>query len=390
LSGSFAKMRNMKSLALKKPAKDQRERETLLGLVELYLKLGKPIGSNTLRENGFNHLSSATIRNYFSRLEEEGFLKQQHSSGGRIPTSLAYKVYAESLLPKGGTLPEKERSLLRKELIRETREIGHYLQHAAEVISEMSHCALFLSAPRFDQDFLLDVKFVSIDQSRSLCVLITDFGLIHTEVLYAEKRLSNFSLKRIEAYFHWRMTGLDKPEIDAEEEKLAQHFYSEIMLRHIANYTYFSAEDIYKTGFSKLLAYPDFNDASALASGLALFENPNNLRALLKECCKKGSLSCWIGDDLAQISGINTSCSVIAVPYQINQATVGAIALLGPSRIPYRHLFGLLQATSEAVSDSLTRSLYKFKITFRQPNLVSLDQTQRLLLENKPHEFPHE
>ncbi len=380
---NLARMGFMKAVALKKPSKDQREKEILLGLVELYLQTGKPIGSNTLRENGFDHFSSATIRNYFVNLEEEGFVKQQHSSGGRIPTTAAYKVYAEAHL-SAKTLPDKDKQFLQAQLSKETREIAPFLQHSAEVVSELSRCALFLSAPRFDQDFLLDIKLVGIDHSRCLCVLITDFGLVHTEILYAEKRLSNFSLKRIEAYFHFRMTGLDKPTLDEEEETLAKHFYSEIMLRHIANHTYFSAEDIYKTGFSKLLAYPDFNDASSLATGLSLFENPNNLRLLLKECCKNNTISCWMGEELTALTGIQTACSVIAIPYQINQTTVGAIALLGPNRIPYRQLFGLLQTASHLISESLTRSLYKFKISFRQPtHFTSLDQTRSVLLEHK-------
>lgn len=370
-------------MALKKPAKDDREKAVLIGLVELYLKTGKPIGSNTLRENGFDHLSSATIRNYFAKLEEEGYLKQQHSSGGRIPTSLAYKIYAQPHPSDEKALSEKEHQHLRTQLVRETREIASYLQHAAETISEMSQCALFLSAPRFDQDFLLDIKLVGIDQSRCLCVLITDFGLIHTEVLYADKKLSNFSLKRIEAYFHWRMTGLDKPQLDEEEEKLAKTFYSEIMLRHIVNYTNFSAEDVYKTGFSKLLLYPDFNDATSLAGGLSLFENPQHLRLLLQECSKTGDLSCWISDDISQLTGVQASCSVIAVPYYINQTLVGAIALLGPNRIPYKQLFGLLKSASQFISESLTRSLYKYKISFRKPHPPTLDQASCLLLEDK-------
>src|SRR5271167_1961788 len=97
----------MKMLTPKKPAKDQRERLILFGLVELYLQTGKPVGSNTLRENGFETLSSATIRNYFAKLEEDGFLKQQHSSGGRIPTTFAYQLYAETHL-KSPLIDEKE------------------------------------------------------------------------------------------------------------------------------------------------------------------------------------------------------------------------------------------------------------------------------------------
>ncbi len=372
----------MKTISQKKPAKDQREKGVLLGLVELYLETGKPIGSNTLRENGFDYLSSATIRNYFAKLEESGYLKQQHSSGGRIPTPLAYKLYAD-MHRNTHALDEKEKQHLKSRLIRESREVASYLQHAAEVVSETTGCAVFLSAPRFDQDFVLDIKLVAIDHNRCLCVVITDFGLVHTEVLYTEKKLSNFSLKRIEAYFHWRIKGMDKPKLNEEEEELASRFYSELILRHIVTYTNFSAEDIYKTGFSRLLLYPDFNNAAALASGLSLFENPNQLRALLRECCEAKNLSCWIGEDHA---GPTHACSILAMPYRIHQNIVGSIAILGPQRMPYKQLFGLLQASSEYITETLTRSMYKFKITFREPKVDNVEFKQtpiNFLLEDK-------
>lgn len=383
----------MKKQFRKKPARDERERLVLLGLVELYLQTGKPVGSNTLREHGFESLSSATIRNYFSKLENAGFLKQQHSSGGRIPTQLAYKVYAdamtESFLPD-----EEDRYKIRKQLLGEQREVASYLQQAAEKISEMARCAVFLSAPRFDQDFLLDAKFLGIDHHRVLCALTTDFGLVHSEILYTEKKLSSFSLKRIESYFHARLTKQPRPSLPPEEEKVAEKFYHEIMMRRIASYANFSAEDVYKTGFSQLLHYPDFSVASVLASGLSLFENTERLRALLHECCKKRHVSCWIGEDLANFVPSAGSCSVIAAPYSIGQNIVGAIALLGPNRIPYRELFGLMHLASEAISETLTKSLYKFKITFREPSTFfpnqtsqphAISETQCYLLEDKSH-----
>lgn len=360
----------MKSLIPRKPPKDRREKWVLLGLVELYLDTGKPVGSNTLRENGFDSLSSATIRNYFSKLEEDGFLKQQHSSGGRIPTSSAYRLYAETHL-KSPLIDEKQHKTLRQNIQKETRELAVYLQSVAETISEATYCAVFLSAPRFDQDFVLDIKLVGVDANRCLCVIITDFGQVMTELLYSDKKMSSFTLKRLENFFRWRLSGLDKPALSPEEENLATRFYNEVMMRHLVGSTHFTTEDVYKTGFSKLLAYPDFNDATALADGLGLFENEEALRTLLRECAKAENLSCWIGGNLH-------ACSALAIPYKINQSIAGSIALLGPNRIPYRKLFGILETASEAISESLTRSLYKFKITFRHP-----EATGYLLLENK-------
>lgn len=376
-------MMSMKNLALKKPSakapqklpqkppRDQRERLVLMGLIDLYLETGKPVGSNTLRENGFEALSSATIRNYFAKLEEEGLLKQQHSSGGRIPTSPAYQLYAEACI-KNPQLDEREEKQLQKSLLKETREIANYLQHAAETLSEVTGCAVFMSAPRFDQDFVVDIKLVVIDSHRCLCVLITDFGLVHTETLYTDKRLSSFTVKKLEMYFHWKLTRLDKPMLSPAEEELAARLYSEAMLRHLVGSTHFSTEDITKTGFSKLLAFGDFNDATALAEGLGVFENRQALQSLLQECSKNGNLSCWIG-------GALQGCSAIAIPYRIHQNIVGAIAILGPQRIPYRKLFGILNAASKVISTSLTKSLYKFKISYRQPQ----NEPLHLLLEKK-------
>ena len=87
-----------KIVAIKKNSRKDREREVLLGLVDLYIREGKPIGSHTLQDEGFEHLSSATIRNYFSKLEVEGYLKQHHISGGRSPTDKAFRIYAEEML----------------------------------------------------------------------------------------------------------------------------------------------------------------------------------------------------------------------------------------------------------------------------------------------------
>lgn len=370
----------LKSMTPKRPAKDEREKLVLLGLIDLYLETGKPVGSETLRENGFENLSSATIRNYFAKLEKSGFLRQQHSSGGRIPTEEAYKLYVETCI-KNPQIKEKESQNLREKLSRPTREVATYLQEAAEIIARESNCAVFLSSPRFDQDFVMDIKLVEIDHNRCLCILLTDFGMVHTEVLYLEQSLSGIDLSKVTEYLQWRISSMDKPKLTPEEEKLGNQFYKEIMLRHIVSYSNFSAEDIYKTGFSKLLSYPDFNNASSLASGLSLFENEADLRALLQKACQEQKLCCFLGEDLGMITTAMKGCSVLIKPYKIHQTVAGAIALLGPNRLPYRRLFGMLEVASEALHDALTNSLYKFKITFRKPKPSQIE------LESKSPSF---
>lgn len=385
-------MKNLKPIVPKLHNKQERERQVLLGLVDYYIKTGRPVGSNTLKETGFDNLSSATIRNYFARLDEEGYLSQAHSSGGRVPTNKAYRLYAtEALNQKNLIVSEKDPF---KDLrSTETKEIASFLLQSAENLSATTETAVFLSAPRFDYDYVVDVKIVSIDYSRCLCVIITDFGVIKTEILPIEKKLGAFSTKRLEAYFHWRLTGLDKPEnLNAEEEELAKKFYNELMLRYVVGYTNFSDDEIHRTGFSKLLSYPDFHDTETLAKSLALFENVRSMRLMLTESTKHNLLKFWIGEDLAPYTAAIPECAVITVPYHINRQSVGAIGIIGPVRIPYRQLFDQLNNFSEAISEALTRNIYKFKINFRQPqqNLLDLQQANhslkgpaQFLLDNK-------
>lgn len=387
-------MKALKPITIKKTSKSDREKKVLLGLIEYFLKTGKPVGSNTLKEAGFEDLSSATIRNYFANLEEEGYLSQQHSSGGRIPTNLAYRFYAKEYENSHTALSEDDEKKLQELRSSETREIAHYLQQAAESLSLMTQMAVFLSAPRFDSDFILEIKLISIDHSRCLCIIITDFGAVQTEILHVDSKLSAFSTKRIEGYFHWRLSGQDKPEnLTKEEEYLAQRLYNELLVRYIVSYSNFSDDEIYRTGFSKLLSYTDFQDTTILANSLALFENAHSMRLLLKECSKGHKLKFWIGEDLAPYSSRTPHCTVLAFPYYINKQCVGSFGLLGPIRMPYRQLFSLMNDFSLSMSEALTRNIYKFKISFRQPepgNLsinsqenCKLGHSKLMLLEDK-------
>lgn len=354
---------------VKKSKKEKREESVLFGLIELYLKSGKPIGSSTLQENGFQELSSATIRNYFAELEERGFLKQPHSSGGRIPTNKAFRLYALAQLPLRNVDPKTE-DKLHPLLQEETKHLASYLQNAAETLSQITGLATFFSSLRFDNDMILDIKLITIDTTRLLALLITDLGQILTETLSVEKKFSSFALKRMERYFQWRLQGSKENELrpfPEEELSYANKFYTEIMVRYLARYSNYTHEEIFKTGFSNLLAYPEFNEPVALSAALALFENTPQLRLLTDDCLKINNLHFWVGSDLATYSVSSSACSVIAIPYRLNQHPVGVFGILGPSRIPYRQLFGILSLFSDYISETLTKSLYKFKLTFRHP-----------------------
>lgn len=384
---------------VKKSGKQERERKVLLCLVDYYIKTAKPVGSNTLKEVGFADLSSATIRNYFAHLEEEGFLMQHHASGGRIPTDKAFRFYAHAYVD---TLPSIEMDQTPFGHLKDddSREVTTFLQYAIEELIKKTHTSAFISAPRFDQDVITAIKVVPVDASRCLCILLTDFGQILTEVIHTDFLLTTLAAKRIESYFTWRITGHNPPDhLSDAEEQWAKNIYNEIMVRYLVNYAHFNREEVYRTGFSRLLNYQEYHDPALLAGSLALFENAHGMQLLLKECSKLNTLKVWIGDDLAPYTPFcqsgdgqekRSNCAIIAIPYHVHHQRVGAIGILGPTRLPYRYLFDTLRLFSETIHEILTHKLYKFKITirppkseaFKQQKLQLMGQTHRLLIED--------
>ncbi len=376
------------TLTPKKLSKGAREQAVLFGLIDLYISTGKAIGSQTLQENGFESLSSATIRNYFAKLELSGFLKQPHTSGGRIPTEKAFRHYADHFSDQG-ILDRFNSEKLEEGFQKEEPKIASLIHSSAELLSSLSHCAVFISTPRFDQDFVQDVRLILLDPKKLLAVIITDFGTIRTEMLYLDREVTAEFCEQCQNYFLWRLNKGDKVAFENEtENKLSQRLYNEVMVRHVINYLHFSSEEIVRCGVSRLLLFPEFSEASSLVNSLALLENEEQMRSVLRECAKRGSLTYWIGDELCPRVAPGVENTLISIPYRINQTVVGAVAILAPLRIPYRELFGILRHFSELLSQNLTDLVYKFQITYRQPTNQQIDCNikkggKSILLEDK-------
>ncbi|MBS0656119.1 MAG: heat-inducible transcriptional repressor HrcA [Verrucomicrobia bacterium] len=373
-------MKPLHPVPIKRPSKRDKEKRILLALVEYYLKTGKAVGSNVLKEVGFPDLSSATIRNYFAALEEEGYLKQQHTSGGRIPTTLAFRLYIDHVLSE--LEHEVPHSFAVGDTAQDMKEVALFLQRVAEEASEQTGSAAFLSAPRFDRDFVTDIKFIKLDYSRALSIVFTSFGQVYTEILHAPRKIEDQELLAIEAYAHSRLLGKEFEEegFDENVRELAVRFYQESMTRYLVSYSNFSQEDLFRTGFSKLLRYPEFQEAESLASCLLLFENQTALRGLIRECVKGGAIKYWMGEDLNNFLPVEANCTVIAAPYSINQKQVGAIGIIGPMRLPYKHILTLLNQLAGDVSKFLENSLYKHKISFRTAREARLEMEKSKVL----------
>lgn len=283
--------------------KKERQRQVLLAFVAHYIRTAKPVGSATLQDVNFPNLSSATLRNYFAALEQEGYLVQQHASAGRIPTELAYRVYAEEALHslKNEKIPQSPFPFLPYE---ERRDIIILLQKSAEWLSKTTHCAVFLTAPRFDHDIVISMRFVPLTADQLACLILSDFGELQTLLFFPKEPLTPLQLETLEAYTRFRLGEGPAPKsTDPHLMHMVHELYSEAMVRYVARYSHAMEEDIYRTGFSELLTHPELRDPLLLTQSLGLLENRHGLRLLLRECRAKQTMHYWIGSDLALYTG---------------------------------------------------------------------------------------
>lgn len=341
-------------------------------MVDLFIKTSKPVGSNTLRENGFDDLSSATIRNYFATLEKIGYLHQPHTSGGRIPTPRAFKYYAERAKGQGKLSPSHKKALSRIRS-QDSKKIFETLEMSLEVLSSLSNAAAFISAPRFDQDAIIDIKLTPIDAHRCLGILITSFGQIHTHTLFLDGRLSHHALRRIEKHLSALMTTASQPDpLTQAETSWMKKIYHELMVRFITSYSSGQTEGLYTTGLSRLLESADFAQPAQMAAALSVFETPKAMQETLQAAIRSSSLCAFIGDDLSPKGSALEHCAVISAPYKINGLAVGAVGLLVPERCDYKTLFALIDAFTETLGDVLTETSYVHKISWKEPEGTKL------------------
>ena len=364
---------------LRASKKDSKGSHVLLMATKLYLESGQPVGSKLLKETYCSDLSSATIRNYFAQLETDGFLRKNHISGGRIPTDLAFRYYADHCAPfleqeelltiqqKLGALPEHSKNIVKD------------LQKASEILSEILQLPVCFSSPRFESDSVTNIQLVAIDDQRVVFVLSTEFGQVFTDVLWLPEQLPENSLQRIE---HFLQCYLRKQPSDnllsQKEEDLGMTLYNEVVVRYLTRYCHFSEEDLYQTGLARLLKYETFKDPETLAQGLAFFENRKHMCKLLNAYLHKEAPTAFIGRELSDIlETTDPSCTVITVPYYMDRTPLGAFGVLGPINLPYQQVLSTLSLFTERLKTILTQSFYKFKLSFRKPCPTDSRSSQR-------------
>jgi heat-inducible transcriptional repressor len=341
---------------------NDRERQVLEAVIETYVQTAEPAGSRTIALRSGIGLSAATIRNTMSDLEEKGYLYHPHTSAGRIPTDLAYRVYVDSLMhPPQVSLSESHQ--IREELVSERNAVDHVLARAAQVLGVLTKELGVAAGPTLDAALLERVELLQISSERLLLVLTLKSGAVRTIFVEVPSRMAAETVVRVALVLNERLAGLTLREIRTTLSERLRDAAPDAGSSELINIFIQEADELFDVpggggaapggvvlGSAQLLAgQPEFATKESLQGLLDVTERRDLLRQALAQRLA-GGLTITIGSEhqdprLAPFTLVTSS-------YRVGPLT-GVIGVLGPTRMPYDKIVALVDHTSRMVGELL-------------------------------------
>lgn len=335
---------------------DARAQTLLKTLIERYIVEGQPVGSRTLSRHSGLELSPATIRNVMSDLEEMGFIASPHTSAGRIPTALGYRLFVDSLL----TVKPLERAQIEElQISLQPSQPQQAINAASQLLSQLTQFAGVVIVPQRNQTLICQIEFIPLSDKRILLILVTDDGNVQNRILHTQRSYSQSELSDAASFLNQHYAGQALEQMQArlrEEIVQLRSDMTELMKAAIA-----AGEDVSGTGGTQyiisgernLLGVEDlYSNMSRLRQVFDLFEQKTSLAHLLDISNGADGVQVFIGSE----SGIASleECSVITAPYVSNGEIVGTLGVIGPTRMAYERIIPIVDITARLLSNALT------------------------------------
>ncbi len=338
-------------------ALNDRSREIFRHIVDAYVETGEPIGSRTLSRRLGVMLSPATIRNVMADLEEAGLLAAPHTSAGRQPTERGLRLFIDGLL-EVGDISAEERQHIEGQCAAAGRGVSQVLEAASTLLSGLSRCAGLVTAPKDDRP-LKHIEFVNLGPGRALVVLVSEGGMVENRVIDVPLGLPPASLIEAGNFLAARLVGRTLDEARAEVARdLDVHraeldtLTQKVVEAGIATWSGGNngSDSLIVRGQSHLL-----DDVSAVSDierirGLfAALEKRETLLKLLDAADRAEGVQIFVGaeNELFNVTG----CALIIAPYRSsNNNILGAIGVIGPTRINYARIIPMVDYTARVVS----------------------------------------
>ncbi len=331
------------------PDINERKKRILHAVIANYIITAEPVGSRTVARSENIGLSSATIRNEMSDLEEMGYLEQPHTSAGRIPTEMGYRYYVDHLMGSV-QIGEDDKQAIKAFLNEKMREIEQIILNATRTLSSVTSYTSLIMGPQFKRSAFQQMRILPLDERRGLVVMITDTGFIKNRVINLPRNLSPAELNQVVSYLNNKLYGLT---IDQVTTSLINELKRDLFRRlEILEQAFYLIEEslkeeeqvrVFLGGTTNILNQPEFKDVDKIRRLLALFEQENKLCSLLEQYQteKEDDVVVRIGSE-NELEDIR-ECTLVTASYKINDKTLGTVGVLGPTRMDYKRVIGVIR-----------------------------------------------
>ncbi len=352
----------------------QRGQAILSAIIKEHLITGEPVGSKIVAERFANAsgLSSATIRNVMSELEDTGFVEQPHTSAGRVPTDKGYRFYVDNLLGVL-SLSDKDLGLINQQfgftVTDQIEKTDNLLGKTSQLLSVLSQNLGIVVSPSLANDRLQHLEFVGLADKKVLVVLVSTPNIVHNKLIRLEENLSQDELDRTARYLNSEFSG--KSLLSIRTEILARMHEEKALYDRLLRVAMIlccgsldgeedNTAEIYVDGTANLLSNPDFSSVETLRGLLRTIEEKSRLVQILNECIArdhsiKGDVQVVIGRENPSPSMQN--CTLITAPYRIgNSSAIGTLSILGPTRIEYARLIAIVSYTARILEQIMSEN----------------------------------
>ncbi|WP_427339525.1 heat-inducible transcriptional repressor HrcA [Caloranaerobacter sp. DY30410] len=335
---------------------NDRKLKILQAVIHSYITSAEPVGSRTIAKKYNLGVSSATIRNEMSDLEELGYLLQPHTSAGRIPSDKAYRLYVDNLM-QIRKITEEERKKIKLSLLKEIREIEQVIQNAAKILSELTNYTSLAIAPQIKRSKLKRIQLIPIDEHKVLVVMVTDTGIVKNTVFRIENEVKEEQLEKITNYLNSKLKGCSIEDISKNiETEFVKEMYSlRDTIKDILPLINRSIDgmyevDLFADGVTNIFNFPEYNDIAKAKSFISFIENKESVVDML---LKSGfhDIEITIGSENCYEEVSN--CSLITATYSLNGKTIGKIGVIGPTRMDYSKVVSIVKSIAYDLNEIL-------------------------------------
>ena len=329
---------------------DARKVTILKAIIKTYLETGEPVGSRTISKFSDLKLSSATIRNEMSDLEEMGYIIQPHTSAGRIPSDKGYRFYVDQILSE----KDQEVTEMKEMMIQRVDRVELLLKKMAQMLAANTNYAAMISGPQYHQNKLKFIQLSRVDVTKLLVVTVMEGNIVKNTIIDINEPVGDEELLNLNIMLNTSLNGLTIEEINLGvisrlKEQAGHHSHVvDLVLEEVAEAIQADEEDlqIYTSGATNIFKYPELSDGEKASKLLSTFEKKDELQDLIAEInqnenSSETGIQVYIGDEMPVQS--MKDCSVVTANYELGEGLRGTIGIIGPKRMDYEKVLGTLK-----------------------------------------------